>query len=1076
VQRIGRAGHWRGAVPKGRIFPTTLDELVECAALVLAMRGGELDQIIVPDAPLDVLAQQIVAMCAVEAWREDELFERVTRAYPYRHLSRAEFNDIITMLSEGIAGRRGRAAAFLHRDQVNGELRGRRGAKLTAITNGGAIPDNGLYTVVAEPEGTVVGSVDEDFAVESLAGDVMLLGNASWRIRRVSIAGRVLVEDAHGAAPTIPFWRGEAPGRTVELSALVGTVRAEVDARTVDVVPSDIGQQPAAEPAIRWLMQECAVDRAGAEQIVDYIVTGRTVLGAVPTTTKVIAERFFDEGGGMQLVIHAPFGARINKAWGLALRKKFCRSFNFELQAAATDNGVTIALAEQHSFPLADVFAYLRPATTKETLEQAALPSPIFGTRWRWDASRALALPRFRGGKKVPIHVQRLLSDDLLASVFPDVAACQENIEGDIQIPDHPLVREVMKDVLNEAMDLPGLMAVLEGIGDGTIGTAAVDTPVPSVFSHEILNANPYAFLDDAPLEERRARAVELRRVLPESVLREVGGLDPNAIDEVRDQAWPDVRSADELHDTLLTLVAFPEAPMDAAFDSTAGADATSPLGARSSSAATSWQTWLEPLRVASRATRAHFRDRTFWVAAERLQAFLALYPEAVFETTLPDVSQQTPTETEASVQLVQGWMSHSGPTDVSELAALLGLPSELVDQAVLRLEASGWALRGRFDPRNASAVQWCERRLLARVHRLTLGILRREIAPITSAAFMRWLLEWQHLTPGTQLSGEQGLFTVLQQLQGYEAAANAWEPQILARRLTDYDPGKLDALCLGGTVGWGRLSPHPATLDGEDRGPRRITPTSVAPVSFFVREDAGWLAARRQTRPPDVGPALSHNARDVFEYLTRHGASFFTDLTRGTRHVQAEVEAALWELVAAGLVTADGFDNLRALIDPKRRAGRGEGRHQRPRQSTGRWAILPDFSDADRLHALESASWMLLRRYGVVFRELLARESNLPTWRDLLITLRRLEDRGEVRGGRFVSGFIGEQFALPIAVESLRAARHRPATGDILTIAAADPLNLVGVLVPGERVPSISGRFVTYRDGVALPVSTSAA
>jgi ATP-dependent Lhr-like helicase len=465
-----------------------------------------------------------------------------------------------------------------------------------------------------------------------------------------------------------------------------------------------------------------------------------------------------------------------------------------------------------------------------------------------------------------------------------------------------------------------------------------------------------------------------------------------------------------------------------------------------------------------------------YWVAAERRQAFSVLFPGASFEESLPEIPRPEPAVTEASVQIVQGWMSHSGPTDVSELGDRLGLPTEMVEEAMLRLESAGWALRGRFDSRSPAVIQWCERRLLARVHRLTLGILRREIAPVTAALFMRWLLDWQHVAPGTQLSGEPGLATILQQLQGYEAAANAWEPQILARRLRDYDPADLDGLCLGGAVGWGRLSPHPATLEGEDRSSRRVTPTSVAPVSFFVREEAAWLAARRQVRAVDVAPVLSPNARDVYDYLGKHGASFFTDLTRGTRHIQAEVEAALWELVAAGLVTADGFDNLRALIDPRRRAGRGEGRHQRPRQSTGRWAILPDFSGDDRVHALESACWMLLRRYGVVFRELLARESNLPPWRDLLLTLRRLEDRGDVRGGRFVSGFIGEQFALPVAVESLRAARHRAPSGDVLTVAAADPLNLVGVLVPGERVAAVSGRFVTYRDGVAVPAATSAA
>src|SRR5580704_1095479 len=608
LQRIGRAGHWHGAIPKGRIFAATRDELLECAALVRAIRQGDLDRIEIPDAPQDVLAQQIVAMCSAEDWQEDDLFARIRRAYPYRNLERSQFDTIVEMLSEGIAARRGRYGTYLHRDRVNGRVRGRRGSRLAAITSGGAIPDNSLYTVVAEPEGTVVGTVDEDFAVESLSGDIMLLGNTSWRIRRVHM-GRVQVEDAHGAAPTIPFWRGEAPARTAELSAQVAALRAEIDERTRDVPPAvQVKNLPAAQAALSWLKNECGLDDAGAEQLTEYVVAGRAILGVVPTQETIVAERFFDESGGMQLVIHAPFGGRINKAWGLALRKRFCRSFNLELQAAATDDGLNISLAEQHSFPLADVFHFLNAETVQPILEQAALASPIFGTRWRWDANRSLALLRFQGGKKVPPQIQRMRSDDLLASVFPDVAACQENIAGDIQIPAHPLVNEVMKDVLTEAMDLDGLKNLLRGMADGRIRCMAVDTPVPSQFSHEILNANPYAFLDDAPLEERRARAVQMRRILPESVLEEVGKLDPAAIAQVREEAWPDVRDADELHDVLHTLIAVPRL--------TGGQE---------------WAIHFERLVEEQRASTAASNGQHYLVAAERNQIFSLLFPNASF-------------------------------------------------------------------------------------------------------------------------------------------------------------------------------------------------------------------------------------------------------------------------------------------------------------------------------------------------------------------------------------------------------------------------------------------------------------
>ncbi|HYN06778.1 MAG TPA: DEAD/DEAH box helicase [Vicinamibacterales bacterium] len=1111
VQRIGRAGHWRGAVPKGRFFVTTRDELIECAALVLAIRRGELDKLVIPEKPLDILAQQIVASCAAESegWDEDQLFELMRRAYPYRSLERAEFDEVIEMLSEGIASRRGRYGAYLHRDRVNRRLRARRGARLVAITGGGAIPETALYTVVAQPEGTTVGTVDEDFAVESSAGDIMLLGNTSWRIRRVG-SGRMFVEDAHGAPPTIPFWRGEAPARTTELSEHVAEVREQINQLTPGVVPTRVapsGDSVEDRPtnaesridrtdiaaATAWLVEHCGLSQAGAEQAVDYVVEGRAVLRGVPTQQTIIAERFFDEGGGMQLVIHAPFGGRINKAWGLALRKRFCRSFNFELQAAATDDGINIALAEQHSFPLGDVFRFLSTATVQEVLEQAVLDSPLFGTRWRWDASRSLALVRFRGGKKVPLPIQRMQSDDLLASVFPDAAACQENIVGEIKIPDHPLVREVMKDVLTEAMDIDGLKDVLERIADGRIETLAVDTPVPSAFSHEILNANPYAYLDDAPLEERRARAVEMRRMLPEAVLTEIGRLDPAAVDEVVRDAWPDVRDRDELQDALQTLIGLPDATVCP--DPVSGV--TTP--------ATAWPELFDKLVAERRAARATSRGRTYWVSAERARTFLQLFPDADFVPQLPEVQTAAPARHEAALAMVHGWMIHSGPVTIGSLAARTGVPADEVETALLTLEAQGVVLRGQFvnagDAEGAAAVtdvgrgfspgdnfspgdlQWCERRLLARIHRLTLGRLRREIEPVAPAVFMRWLLAWQHVSRGTQVFGERGTLEVVRQLQGFEAPANAWEPQLLARRIARYDPQALDQLCLTGAVGWGRLSPHPATLEAPSAdSTRRVTPTSVAPITFFVRDEADWMSAMRPQSQGEEPRGLSPNARAVLSFLHRAGASFFADIVRATRLLKAEVEGAVWELVAAGLVTADGFDNLRALIDPRRRAGHGSAKASRPRHSTGRWSLLypaaaPDepasAQASDRAAALEATCRMLLRRYGIVFRELLARETILATWRELLITFRRLEDRGDVRGGRFISGLIGEQFALPVAVDSLRAARHAATTGETITISAADPLNLVGIIVPGERVPAISGRYVTFRDGVAIGVES---
>jgi ATP-dependent helicase Lhr and Lhr-like helicase len=1103
LQRVGRSGHWRGAVPKGRFFVTTRDDLAECAVLVRAIRRGELDRLIFPEASLDVLAQQIVACCAAsgsaatanqsgdqsnDGWDEGELFALVKRAYPYRNLSRETFDAVLVMLSEGIASQRGRYGAYLHHDRINHKLRARRGARLAAITSGGAIPDNALFTVVAEPEGGVVGTVDEDFAVESMAGEVMLLGNTSWRIRRIEgKSSRILVENAQGAPPGIPFWRGEAPARTAELSAQLGELRKEISDRLPGVAPVEAWRNlPIVADAVSWLREECGLDLSGAEQLIQYTLEGRAVLGDVPTQTTIIAERFFDEGGGMQLIIHAPFGGRINKAWGLALRKRFCRGFNFELQAAATDNGLNIALAEQHSFPLADVFHFLASETLPPILEQAALASPIFQTRWRWDATRALALLRFQGGKKVPPQIQRMRSDDLLASVFPDVAACFENIEGDIKIPDHPLVAEVMKDVLTEALDIDGLREVLRGIEQGRIRCLAVDTPVPSQFSHEILNANPYAYLDDAPLEERRARAVEMRRVLPASVLEEVGALDPAAIAQVQQEAWPDVRDADELHDVLHTLVMVP-------------AESSSQFSVVSSPqipTTAHWNGFFDRLQRESRAFAAEAAGKQYWVAAEREEWFRAIHrvetglcpvPAGLCPATTQagDTASRVSTVNfdDAVLTAVQGWMAHLGPTTASEIGERLALPASEIEKALLRIEASGAILRGQFRPADSRPAtsaphepetEWCERRLLARIHRLTVATLRKQIEPVTATQFMNWLLRWQHVAPGTQVRGEHGTLEVIRQLQGFEIPASAWERFVLARRISDYDPAHLDQLCLAGAVGWGRLSPHPATLeatqDGESR--RRVIPTRVAPIAFFVREDADWMRTHHPGAEDSATSFLSPVAQAVLELLKQRGALFFPDLVRATGRLKAEIETGLWELVTAGLVTADGFENLRALVTPKSASGSGLGRvamgkARRPRHAQGRWSLLHT-EGADRDRSAESCCWMLLRRYGIVFRDLLARETNLPRWRELQIGYRRLEDRGEVRGGRFVDGFLGEQFALPVAVESLRAHRKLPQStnGERVIIAAADPLNLVGIIVPGERIPAISGRSVTFRDG----------
>ena len=1104
LQRVGRAGHWIKAIPKGRLFAMTRDDLLECAALIRAIRTGVLDRIAVPPAPLDILAQQLVAAAATQTWEEDDLFDLCRRADPYRALARSEFNQVLRMLADGIATNRGRGLAYLFHDRINHRIKGRRGARLAAITSGGAIPDTANYAVVAEPEGTVVGSVDEDFAVESLAGDIMLLGNTSWRIKGVEM-GKVRVEDAHGAPPNIPFWRGEAPSRTAELSTEVARLRSDIDHA---LEASTLPLTPYASP-VQWLRQECSLDQRGAQQAIEYVMAGKAVLGIVPTQETIVAERFFDESGGMQLVLHTPFGGRINRAWGLALRKRFCVTFDFELQAAATDNGIVISLGEKHSFPLDSVFGFLHSQTLREVLLPAVLQAPMFMTRWRWNVSRALVLLRFSHGKKVPPQIQRMKAEDLLGSVFPDAMACQDNMIGERtrQIPDHPLVNETLRDCFTEAMDLDGLTELLKQIEAGAISCVAVDTPMPSPFSHEILNANPYAFLDDAPLEERRARAVEMRRTLPVQLAGEVGALDQAAIEEVQRESWPVVRDPDELHDALLTLV---WVPVEQVRDWRQFVSALLQDGRVVELSVRGEGDGGEGLGV-----RGKGREVRGWVATEhrtQVELMFASGDEASTDIT------------------VLGWMESIGPTTVVELAHRLHLSADDVNRSMVRLEASGQVLRGQFRPTSrienskfkivnsgeaaAASPEWCHRRLLARIHRLTIGRLRKEVEPVTAAEFMKFLFQWQHVAPGSRLHGEAGLLTIVVQLAGFEAASSAWEPHLLRARLAKYEPEWLDRLCLSGAVSWGRLSPHPRLAEADVCERRRIIPTSVAPISLFPREESEWLrdAFHNDSASQGYDPfaQLSHVAQDLRRTLQERGACFFADLVRMTNHLPTEVEEGLWELVAAGLVTADGFDNLRALMDPRRRRAEGRERSRRPRYSAGRWSLLRSMgrpmvdgqwsmvggSSSGKcqpsldLHspftiehstlrptphasrAIEPVARQLLRRYGVVFRDLLARESLVQSWRDLLVQYRRMELQGEIRGGRFVNGFTGEQFALPEAVESLRAMRKQnesSAASHDIKLSASDPLNLAGIILPGPRVPSVPSNFLIYKDGIVV-------
>jgi ATP-dependent Lhr-like helicase len=1044
LQRIGRSGHTVGGTPKGRLFPLTRDELVECAALTRGIAQGNLDRLKIPPWPLDVLGQQMVAACAAEEWGEDALFDLCRKAYPYRDLPRQKFDDVVDVLSQGFAPRQGRNGALLHRDGVNNLLKGRRGARISALTSGGAIPDNADYDVIAEPEDTFVGTVNEDFAIESVAGDIFLLGNTPWKIRRVE-SGRVRVEDAQGQSPTIPFWLGEAPGRTWELSEEVSYLREGVDQR--------LEYPPDAE---EWLAGESKISQEAARQIVAYIVEGKKVLGLVPTATRIVAERFFDESGGMQLVIHAPLGAAINRAWGMALRKKICRTFDFELQASATDDGLNFSLGPSMSFPVTDVFSYLNSKTVEDVLLQAVLQAPLFGTRFRWNATRFLALLRHTGGRKVPAPIQRMRSDDLLASVFPAQAACQDNaMPGDIEPPDHPLVFETIRDCLTEAMDIAGHKGVLEGIEKGEIEIYGRETVQPSVFAHQILNAMPYAFLDDAPLEERRARAVSLRRALPEDS-RDLASLNPVAIQEESDIAWPRIRDADELHDALLSLGILPE---NVAFQKS-----------RDNGSQDVAQ-WFQKLVSAGRAFRlGKDEEGPVWVATERLTMFAAAFPSSGLDTQLPislkpnvELSQD-----EAILALVRGWSEALGPFTVEELADTLGLSHSGVNIALAQMENEGVVLRGSFRP-GADQEEFCDRRILARIHRSTIGSLRREIEPVSQANFVRFLFQWQHVDPASRASGEGGLLDVIEMLQGFEAAAGAIESELLSCRVIDYQPFLLDRLCIGGEVVWGRMSRHSAKnyANGNGASHRSAPLTRATPITLALRESLDWLL---DPLPQDTSEQLGA-AAETLDVLSRRGACFISDIVAATRRLPSDVEETLWLLAADGRVTSDSLESLRMRINGRPNRSRRDSRRKRARPfrrgGFSRWSRLePVDTEPD---AAEAKAHQLLLRYGVVFPELLAREPMAPGWRELVRVYRRLEARGEIRGGRFVAGFVGEQFAMPEAIEALRKVNKDQNRGHMQVISACDPLNVVGILTPGDRVPAVLGNKAVFKDGVPV-------
>ncbi|MCI0666767.1 MAG: DEAD/DEAH box helicase [Methylococcaceae bacterium] len=1040
LQRVGRSGHSSAGKPKGRLFPTSRDELIECIALVDAVRRGELDRLNIPAGPLDVLAQQLVAMVSCEEWDEDGLFRAVLRASPYHDLDRQDFDRTARMLSEGFSTRLGQRSAYLHHDTVHRKLRPRKSARLTAITCGGAIPDNADYKVILDPQGQFIGTVDEDFAMESLTGDIFQLGNSSWRVLRME-SGDLHVEDAGHLPPSIPFWFGEAPGRTRELSFAVSRLRQEI----ADLCGCrDDGQ----DKALAWLLEEVGIDRKSAGQAVNYLSAAKAALAAMPSFDTLVLERFFDESGGMQLILHIPYGNRINRAWGLALRKRFCRTFNFELQAAASENAIILSLGTAQSFELESVARYLHSTTVRDILIQALLDAPMFNVRWRWNCTSALAIRRFQGGKKTPPYLVRMQSDDLIASVFPEQMACLENLSGDRAIPEHPLVHQTIHDCLTEAMDIEGLMDILRRIESGSLRVVARDVVEPSPLAAEILNARNYAFLDGAPAEERRTRAVLSRRWLDPQTASDLGQLDRAAIEKVREEAWPSADSADELHEAL-SLLAFVVEDRE-----------TLPH----------WPALFEELIVQKRAARVRVPNNAhvFWTAIERLPLLTALYPDLQNAPAEPHPAVED--RCSALTAILRARLENSGPVRSESLSRILNIEASEIERCLIRLETEGFLLRGRFTP-GGTDQEWCERRLLARIHRYTLKRLRKAIEPVNAGDFLRFLFRWQHLDPDHRMQGNEAFGAIIAQLEGFEAAAGAWESEILPARIAQYSPDGLDNLCMSGRILWLRLS-----LPGSGTSPIKSTP-----IGFIARQH---LPLWRMMRPGSDVSMPSGISRRIIGSLLARGASFYDELADETGLLPSQLEAALAELVARGLVTSDKFGGLRALLIPEHKR-RGRLAPLFGLQDAGRWALVdpglrarsepsrdhqpPQTAAVPNAGLLEELALIFLRRYGILFRQILAREPLTPPWGDLLPVLRRMEACGRLRGGRFVAGQNGEQFALPEALESLRKIPKARDPSEWITINASDPLNLLGIVLPGPRISAHPHHRIVFQSGIPV-------
>lgn len=1010
LQRVGRAGHRLDRLPKGRVWPLSRDDLVECAALLDSARQGYLDQLRFHDQPLDVLSQHIVSM-ATQTIDIDALYQIVQQTWDYRELSRQDLMQVVDMLAGGYSNRRGRRLPWVEWDKVQNTLRSRRHVGSVVMMNAGAIPDHFDYDVWLMPEESFVGTLNEDFAFESLPGDIFQLGNQCYRILKVE-SGRVLVEDAAGAPPNIPFWFGEAPGRSDELSRAVSDLRADIQ-HIIESVPN-----VAEETAQRYELKAEA-----SRQLVEYMQASYSALACLPTQNQVVIERFFDETDDYHLVIHSPFGARLNRAWGLSLRKRFCRRFNFELQAAAVDDAIILSLGSTHSFPLEEILTYLKAETVRDVLTQAVLDAPMFNARWRWNATTALAVLRMRHGKRIPAQFQRNDAEDLMALVFPDSLACLENISGEREVPEHPLVRQTLRDCLEDTMDIAGLESLLRRIENQSLQVRCLDLNGPSPLAREILTARPWAFLDDGAAEERRTLAVRQERHVDRAAAAALARPEEDAIEAVRRECIPVLNSPDDLHDALSRAGYI-------------GSDEASRWGGGQ------WQAWFQQLCRDLRASCLHRADgQALWTASERAAELLLLWPESRLKPSLPDWALGMANNEEALCNMLLGRLQLLGAATEADIQQQLNLPLGDVTIALTRLEREGALVR--ITAPTMGGELWCLRHLGARIRRLSREQRRGVSQPASPRVFLRMLLARHGLSDNDCLPDVDSTLHVL---EGWGAPINIWEQSLLATRMDDFGVSDLDLAMLSGGWAW--------------RIGRRDTAAlvSASPITLLGREHLSLIGYQESAEESD---------HPVLNALRHQGALFMADLREHSRMLQPQLETSLRELAGASRVHADSWSALRQVVRSDAQKRRMERRipaalRRRHQGGIGRWSLLPPERRGEE--SLFAWARILLRRYGVLFRLLLERETLAPPWSMLLRVLRRLEDQGEILGGRFVTGVSGEQYALPEAAAALKRLRKSPGGADVKLLHSYDPLAWAAVVAGAPRLPLANSHVLVLR------------